>query len=166
MCQLSSAFLRLDCLSLATLLRQMSSSVLVSLLSLSTELSVLGEGETGEKRERGEDERGGKSIKPNWRRGDGSEISKGWMARDECNRASDMTWSPRSRSISHAATETTTTAASTREPTNLGSCIVHYLQKKTAQAPSVFLTHTDTHTIAPHFISGERENRACSLLSP
>lgn len=60
------------------------------------------------------------------------------------NEVSDVPWSLRSGSISLSASETTTTTTSTREPTNLGYSIVHYLLKKTALPLSLFLTHTQS----------------------
>lgn len=162
MCQSSSIFLGLDCLSVATFFRQMGSSVLVSLLSLSTESSVLArKGKKSRGRMREEVKYQNKLAQR-----DESEISKDWMVRDEWNRVSDVLWSLRSRSISLSASETTTTTMSTREPTNLGYCIVHYLLKKTAWSLSFLLTHTHSHTQSLLTSYLERENRACSLLSP
>lgn len=163
-------FLGLDCLSTATFFTQISSMVWVSLLFLSTESSVL---DRGEKKIRGRT-RGEAKYNNKLAQKDESKISKEWMERDEWNRVSDVPWSLRSRSISLSATETTTTINSTREPTNLGSCIVHDLLKKTAQSLSSSLslcflhTHTQTHTQSQSLLTSYlvRENRACSLLSP
>lgn len=135
----------------------MGSSVLASLLSLSTELSVLARRKKKREREKQEDERGGKLAQRDKVRYQKS----GWWGMNEIEfQTCCGLWG---QGVYHSASETTTTTRSIGEPTNLGYGIVHYLlkEKKTQLGLSLSLsflhTNTHTHNHSSLFISGERE---------
>lgn len=161
MCEPSSVFLILNRLSVATFFRQMTSSVLASFPTLPPVLSVL----VRTKNKPWEEKKGGKVQSQigtqGWERDIKRLDGEGWVTEYQ-----GILRSPRSRSIWLCTTETTTSTTSTREPNNLCSCIVHYLLKETAWPLCFLLSPSLSETIIPYFISGERENRACSLLSP
>lgn len=139
----------------------MGSSVLASLLSLSTELSVLAR---KKKKERGRSRRMREEAKYKNKLAQRDKVryqKSGWWGMNEIEfQTCCGLWG---QGVYHSASETTTTTRSIGEPTNLGYGIVHYLlkEKKPQLGLSLSLsflhTNTHTHNHSSLFISGERE---------
>ena len=174
MCQSSSIFLASDCLSVATFFRQMGSSVfsvatlfVYWIVSFSEERVGGGAGGKKKRAEGGWERR--QSIKTNWRRGMRVRYQKtGWWGMNEIEYQTCC--GLRGQGLYHSLLlkQQPPQRAPGSRPI-WSDCIVRYLLKKTARSlSSSFLTHTHTHTHTQSLLTSylERENGACSLLSP
>lgn len=139
----------------------MGSSVLASLLSLSTELSVLAR---KKKKERGRSRRMREEAKYKNKLAQRDKVryqKSGWWGMNEIEfQTCCGLWG---QGVYHSASETTTTTRSIGEPTNLGYGIVHYLLKEKnpawSLALSLFYTQTHTQSLLTVHIWRERMER-------
>lgn len=157
----TSIFLVLDSLSAATFFRQMSSSVSVSLLSLSTESSVLAR---KKKRAEGGWERR-QSIKTNWRRGMRVRYQKtGWWGMNEIEYQTCCGLWGQGLYHSLLLKQQPPQRAPGSQPIWATALFTICWRKQLGLSLPLSLSYTLTQSLLTSYLV--RENRACSLLSP